>query len=150
LCLRVVAVLLALRVLLRVCSVQRAIAVLTPVGPRERRPWSEVARVARITDALYWRRPLQAYGPCLRRSLTLYYFLTRLGYPAKVAFGVRLDGGRLVAHAWLTLDGKPLLERDSVAGYAVMSEWGGNAGRGEAGAVLSRAAATGATASTGG
>src|SRR5215210_4919159 len=122
---RVAALLLAVPILLRVASVQQVVALLTPRHSGERRPWREVERVRRATDRLNRQRVLRAYGPCLRRSLTLYYFLSRLGYPVRVALGADVRSGSLVAHAWLTLEGEPVLEPGAVERYTLMAEWGG-------------------------
>ena len=105
--------------------VQAVIRDLTPRQvPASRAPWTEVPRAQRAVERLFHRRGLNAYGPCLRRSLTLYYLLTRLGYPVRVALGATTHQGSLVAHAWLVLDGAPLLESDPVDRYAVMAIWG--------------------------
>jgi len=35
-----------------------------------------------------------------------------MGYPVEIHFGVRKDGNALHGHSWITLDGKPLGERN--------------------------------------
>ena len=50
---------------------------------------------------------------CLRRSLTLYGALTRMGYPARIHFGVRKQGPSFLGHSWVTLYGRPLAETDA-------------------------------------
>ncbi len=50
---------------------------------------------------------------CLRRGLTLYYFLRRTGLGVTLRFGARCINGRLVedpGHCWLEKDGRPFLE----------------------------------------
>lgn len=122
--LRVFLFLLILPFVLRGRSVQATIVLLTPSRPAGRRPWADVRRVAGATDRLYLRRFVRAYGPCLRRSLTLYYFVTRLGYPVSVALGATRRPGGFLAHAWLTLDGQAIFEPASVGEFVLMSEWG--------------------------
>jgi hypothetical protein len=122
---RVAGLLLCLPVLLRWKTVQQAVLLLTPRSTCKPQPWREVERVNWAVDRLYQRPLLRSYGPCLRRSLTLYYFLRRQGYPVRVALGAYLQDGALIAHAWLTLHGKPFLEPASVARFAAMAEWGG-------------------------
>ena len=59
---------------------------------------------------------------CLKRSLTLYYFLRRAGINTQIFFGVRFDNNQaqsrvekeFQAHAWLVLDGKMYLEKHPV------------------------------------
>lgn len=45
---------------------------------------------------------------CLKVSLVALGLLRRLGYPARLAIGVRPLAGPLEAHAWLEVDGAPL------------------------------------------
>lgn len=64
-------------------------------------------------------------GYCLRRSLTRFYFLRRVGVPVIVHFGARHTGkgqvGLLDGHAWLTLDGQPYHEfHENLDSFAVM------------------------------
>jgi len=58
---------------------------------------------------------------CLRQSLTLYYTLTRLGYPVMIHFGVRKGKEELEGHCWLTGKGMPVTERgESSASYRIV------------------------------
>jgi hypothetical protein len=125
--LKIILVLLALPAALRLCSVRRTIRLLTPRRPRTRRSRAEIERVVTAVDRLYLRRPLRHYGPCLRRSVTLYGFLRRRGLPVRLALGAYPGAAGLVAHAWLTLEGAPIFEPNSVERYALMVEWGGAA-----------------------
>jgi hypothetical protein len=125
--LKIIIFLLALPVLLRVSSVRRTVRLLTPHSPPARCAQGQIEHVVAAVDHIYLRRPLRHYGPCLRRSLTLYYFLRRRGYPVRLALGACPSPNGLVAHAWLTLDGHPVFEPNSVERYAVMAEWGDNA-----------------------
>lgn len=125
--LKIILFLLALPILLRLCSVRSTVSVLTPHRPCTQRSPVEVERVVAAVDRLYLRRPLRHYGPCLRRSLTLYAFLQRRGLPVQVALGAYPGPDGLVAHAWLTLDGRPVYEPNSVERYALMAEWGADA-----------------------
>ncbi len=49
---------------------------------------------------------------CLRQSLTLFRFLSRMGHPVEIRFGVRKNGKDLGGHSWVVLDGRALGERD--------------------------------------
>lgn len=83
------------------------------------------ATVRRLTDlaALMDRRsPL---GLCLRRSLTRFYFLRRMGVPVVLQFGAKFVSGKpdreVTGHAWLTLNGQPYYEAaENYQGFAVM------------------------------
>lgn len=71
------------------------------------------------------RSPL---GLCLRRSLTRYHFLRRLGLPVVLQFGAKFVGGKpdrnITGHAWLTLFDVPYYEADeNWQGFTVMFRW---------------------------
>lgn len=107
---RVLAVLAVLPLGLRLASTTRVVAALTPRALGPERPYllaSTVQWVDRVVDL----RPFRYWGHCLRRSLTLYYAATRMGYPVRIAVGVRREGAGLSGHGWLELDGLPFLER---------------------------------------
>ena len=71
---------------------------------------------ARLEDLVYyvdrWLQlfPYNAKGNCFPRSLALYWFATRSGYPVSFHCGVRKDGAGLDGHAWLTLNHHPFHE----------------------------------------
>jgi hypothetical protein len=72
------------------------------------------ARLADDCDA--WLRRLRPINPCLRRSLLLLALLRRDGVPVTLVIGIRAEPPRqpndnALAHAWLELDGEPILER---------------------------------------
>jgi len=54
---------------------------------------------------------------CLRKALVLRRLLSRQGIAADLCIGVRREAGRLMAHAWLELDGvsldEPAVGRDA-------------------------------------
>jgi len=82
-----------------------------------------------FTDTLIRYRIFQRYGKCLLRSLILFRFLRRQGWPVEIHFGVRKTGpadagnpdagnsGDITGHSWLVLDGEPFLENDEICGY---------------------------------
>jgi hypothetical protein len=76
-------------------------------------PRPEIDRLLRLVRiaARYRLRP----AACLPRSLALRWMLRRRGIPAALEIGVRKDGGRLRAHAWLVYDGAPIGEPEEVA-----------------------------------
>lgn len=55
--------------------------------------------------------PYNAKGNCFPRSLALFRFARRLGYPVLFHCGVRRESSTLDGHAWLTLDRRPFHER---------------------------------------
>lgn len=70
-------------------------------------------RTVKITDLLLRFRLLLRYGKCFLRSLTLFKFLRRQGWPVEIHFGVRKTGeadGSITGHSWLVLDGERFME----------------------------------------
>ena len=59
---------------------------------------------------------------CLVRALALLAEARRLGFDARLACGVRRREGLVEAHAWLEVDGRPLLDPPAtVEGYEVLT-----------------------------
>lgn len=53
-------------------------------------------------------------GRCLERSVTLWWLLRRRCIPAELRIGVRKQGDRLEAHAWVEHLGRPLNDPQDV------------------------------------
>lgn len=49
---------------------------------------------------------------CLRQSLALFHFLSGMGHPVEIHFGVHKDGTALGGHSWVSLGGHALGERE--------------------------------------
>jgi hypothetical protein len=47
---------------------------------------------------------------CLQRSLLLYRLLSRSGAAPKLMIGFRQTEGKVLGHAWVTVDGQPIME----------------------------------------
>jgi hypothetical protein len=76
---------------------------------------ADVKRVAWSTDAAARHLVPSA---CLARSIALARMLARRRLPVDIRIGVRTDGGRLEAHAWVERDGQLLNDdRATVEGY---------------------------------
>lgn len=55
---------------------------------------------------------------CLRQSLALYRFLSRMGHPVLLHFSVNKDAAdSLIAHSWVSLRGEPLAGDGRPAGF---------------------------------
>lgn len=77
-------------------------------------------RTVKSIDLLLSFRPLLRYGKCFLRSLTLFKFLRRQGWPVAIYFGVRkteADGSDITGHSWLVLEGEPFLEKPDNEDY---------------------------------
>ena len=70
---------------------------------------ARVPRLVGLTHALVCRM----YGRkrCLPRSLVLFRFLRRWGYPVSLHIGMAPSKGAFAGHAWLELQGVPFAER---------------------------------------
>jgi hypothetical protein len=71
-----------------------------------RKVWTAARTVARLVDAAARNGPLPS--SCLARSLTLWRLLARQGIGADLRLGVRQEGDRIAAHAWVEYQGAVL------------------------------------------
>ncbi len=77
-----------------------------PAPATQRPPAHRAARAAATLRALERAAGCGPSRPsCLPRSLTLWWLLRRQGLPAELRIGVRREGDRLEAHAWVEQDG---------------------------------------------
>ncbi len=70
----------------------------------------QLQHVAYYTDRFLTLFPANERGNCLPRSLVLYGFAKRYGFPVRFHCGVRWVGQELTGHAWLSLESKAFLE----------------------------------------
>src|SRR5262249_3305256 len=95
---------------LRALPYRRAAALLATRVRRPRRgsglSEGQALALASQVDAAarYHLYPMQ----CLRCALVLRRLLARRGAAAEIRFGVRKEGGRLIAHAWVEWNGRSL------------------------------------------
>ncbi|ARA92125.1 MAG: lasso peptide biosynthesis B2 protein [Bacteroidetes bacterium] len=47
---------------------------------------------------------------CMKRSLILFHYMRKWGYPVHIHFGVAKENGALKGHAWVDLAGHPFAE----------------------------------------
>jgi hypothetical protein len=112
---------LILRVLMRWVKLDKLLNLLTPAKMPSSCDAATFQKLVCYVNAILWRFPTNPRGNCLSRSLTLYFFGIRYGLPLQFHCGVRQVDGVLKGHAWLSLDGDPILEPDNpFAIYAVM------------------------------
>jgi len=65
------------------------------------------------------------HGKCLERSIVLWWFLQRRGFPAELQIGGRRTGAGFEAHAWVEIAGAVINDHDGVG--QEFSPFGGNA-----------------------
>lgn len=117
---RVTALLLAFRLFLLRVALPTTLRWLTPARAPATADPGMMTKATQYADALLWRLAFPLRGPCLPRSLTLYYFARRYGLPVQFHCGVCRTNGALQGHAWLSLAGRPFLEANNPANnYAV-------------------------------
>ena len=77
------------------------------------------ARLARAIDLLLSTDVLFFKPICWKRAAILHRYLSQNGVTTHILFGVRNDAeGKVVGHAWLEAEGKPLLE-STIPNYIV-------------------------------
>ena len=101
---------LALPLLRRALALERLLRLVSSPRHRLRDPARE--ELATRIAARLWRG---APGPCLERSLALHRQLGLGGAAPRLAIGAAHADDALVAHAWVLLDGRALLEADDPA-----------------------------------
>ena len=99
-----------IRFLVRVAPLPRVLRYLHSECISHSRDRASLEALAYYTDRWLTLFPANAKGNCFPRSLTLYRFARRLGFPVSFLCGVRRAGPNLEGHAWLMLNGVPFLE----------------------------------------
>ncbi len=108
--LRIILVMFAIQVMLKLLSLPKLMDILTPRKNIKGTPQEDIDRIIKIIDNILNQRVFIFYPTCLKRSLVLYYFLNKYGLNVVMNFGVKKNNDKLDGHGWLTLDGKPYLE----------------------------------------
>lgn len=108
-------------------SMPDLLASLDPGTADESRDPKRLQKTVGFIDTLIRYRIFQRYGKCLLRSLILFRFLRRQGWPVEIHFGVKRTGPGIgftgvktdevgiIGHSWLVLNGEPFLEQVDVA-----------------------------------
>jgi hypothetical protein len=103
------------RLSLRTAGFRRTITLLGRV------PASRRSEAADPDDAVRWAEAIRRVsgrpygGTCLDRSVLLWFLARRHGLPARIRVGVADDGGDVVGHAWIEIDGRVVNDDPSVA-----------------------------------
>ena len=102
-----------LSLLMRLMPLPRVLRLMRPLRrrPAPADPAAVEARLARLLDLLLKTDLLFFTPTCWKRAPVLHRFLALHGVETRILFGVRKEGGGLLAgHAWLEAGGRPLLE----------------------------------------
>jgi hypothetical protein len=114
-----------LPVLRRTVKLERLVRAIATSNHRPREPGLE--RFAIRAAARLWR---SADGPCLERSLALYRVLGRAGAGPMLVCGMAQGAGGLVGHAWVEIDGLPIVDSTSSAEqYTVVTRYSADGSR---------------------
>jgi len=101
------------RAQLRRQELPEVLALYSPAHSAPSRNDHALERVRGFVDGLCARIPAFQDKRCLPRSVVLYHFATKHGFPVILHCGVQKTAeDRLDGHAWLSLDGHPFLEAD--------------------------------------
>ena len=103
-------VVLLVRFLLRVKSLPLVLDRLNPRSMTGRPDEAVMGDLVYYVDRWLQLCPYNKKGNCFPRSLAVYWFARRLGYPVLFHCGVRKEASNLDGHAWITLDRQPFHE----------------------------------------
>lgn len=89
---------------------------------RRSKPLDEL-ELAHIMEALGRRMPFRAL--CLQQGIAFQWMLRRRGIDAVLHYGISLPegGGDMLAHVWVSVDGKVLLGHREREGYAEVARY---------------------------
>jgi len=99
-----------IRLLLRFMSLPRVLNKLTPEHLKGEPDVASLDRLNYYIDRWLQVVPYNRKGNCFPRSLALYWYAWRHGYPVQFHCGVRMGYVKLEGHAWLTLHGEAFRE----------------------------------------
>ncbi|MDR4483612.1 MAG: lasso peptide biosynthesis B2 protein [Nitrospirales bacterium] len=103
-------------ILLRFCTLPKLLEQLRPrERQRGRKSRPTLDRAVQIIVRVCHLRPFRGLlfpRTCLRQALVLYDMLMYLGYSVTIHFGILKMGEELRGHSWVTLEGKPVAERE--------------------------------------
>ena len=108
--LRIILIMFAIQVMLKLLSLPKLMGILTPKRKKKGTSQEDINRIIEIINNVLNQRFFIFHPTCLKRSLVLYHFLNRYGMKVIMNFGVKKNNDKLDGHGWLTLDGKPFLE----------------------------------------
>lgn len=100
---------LALLVLKRAVALPRLARLMHRRGRGGRSDGHDV-RIAGLAGAVFGLGRAGSPGNCLARSLVVYRYLSGASFLPELVVGVRRDGGGVVGHAWVVVDGRPVAE----------------------------------------
>ena len=100
-----------LSLLVKLLSLSRALRIVSP-EVREQRPAEAIdtLKLSTAIDSVLAVDFLMFKPSCWKRAAVLHRYLALAGVATTIQFGVTKDEGELKGHAWLELNGEPILE----------------------------------------
>lgn len=92
-----------------------------PLGSAPRHDMEGATRLLRVVDQLADRVPFRAV--CYQRALAGQRILRKRGYDAVLHYGVKPTRQRLIAHVWLSLQGRTFISRAERKSYGEVAQF---------------------------
>ena len=78
-----------------------------------------------LARRIYRVRPFLRRDNCLERSLLTYRFLAREGGQPRLVLGAQKSDGAIRGHAWVTIDGRPIMDgHEALEQFTQLVEFG--------------------------
>lgn len=97
---------------IRGLSLPRLVRLCDPGPVPEAEPPPDPQPIVDLADGLLRREIGPFHTNCVNRSLLLFYFLGKAGYPTVIYFGISRQDDGLAGHCWLEHRGEPVAEGD--------------------------------------
>jgi hypothetical protein len=101
------------------------------VRPTRRASEDELAKVVTLSQLLARHRPPLSNERCMERSLLAYRYLSAGGADPRLVVAMAPGADGLEGHAWVTIDGEPVGEIESVADHVPIVVYGSGGRREE-------------------
>ena len=109
---RMAGVITVLPLAIRFLSLPRLVRLFDAGSVPEADPPIDPQPIVDLADGLLRREIAMFTTNCVKRSLVLFYFLGKAGYPTVILFGISRQDGDLAGHCWLEHRGEPVAEGD--------------------------------------
>ena len=111
-------------VLIKLMPLKKVLGLMTPRAEFDLYKSITPQQIAEMVHRSLRRPKRMRNRPCLRKGLTLFYFLRLVGVPAKIHIAVHTptaDSNRIRAHCWVVLDGVAMTEPINGPGPTILT-----------------------------
>jgi hypothetical protein len=99
-------------------------------GKRTQTRADRLSTITFLARRIYRMRPFLRRDNCLERGLLTYRFLSREGMEPRLVLGARKARGEILGHAWVTVDGRPIMDgSEALAEFTPVAEFGAEGSR---------------------